>query len=164
MFEPRIKLIVAKDQINGIGYKNDLINRNKVDMKYFKEQTMGHIVVMGRKTYESIMKPLVGRVNVIMSKKGMDKVPDGFVLVDSIEDVFKLAREAMRDVFIIGGSEIYKLWDQYIDEYHVTTFNTVKKADRYFSKYFFQDEFSMNVSLMVDGVLTTRVYTRKKKE
>ena len=163
MFKPRIKLIVATDQGNGIGYKGELIHRNKLDMTYFKDTTKNHIVVMGRKTYESIMKPLVNRTNVIMSKKGMDKVPYGFILVDCIEDVIKLAQEIERDIFIIGGSEIYKLWDDYIDEYHITTFAGKREADRYFSKYLPIEDFDMSVELNVNSIFTTRKYTRINK-
>lgn len=107
-------IIAAVDNNNAIGYKGDLLVRISQDLKRFKELTTGNIVIMGRKTYESIGKPLPNRQNIIVSRSNII-LPDcsNTYIVDSLKAAFKLAESLTSDkVYVIGGGQIY---DQAID-------------------------------------------------
>jgi len=94
-----------------IGKGNDLPWHLPEDLKHFKELTLGKTVVMGRKTYESIVarlnKPLPGRKNVVITRQAGYLVPEGVLVFDSLESCFKALTG--EDVYIIGGAEIFKL-------------------------------------------------------
>lgn len=90
-----------------IGYKNGLPwPRNKKDMQFFRSETMGKTVIMGRKTYESIGNPLEGRINVVLAKKGQVHISSAEEL-HVYQDIY-LAMRTYRDAYIIGGASIYK--------------------------------------------------------
>lgn len=101
-----INIIVAVSRNGVIGNKNDLIWDIPEDLKRFKELTMGNTIVMGRKTHESIGRPLPGRLNVVVTRS-MDFCSIGCVVVDSIEEALTKS-DIGSDVYIIGGGEIYR--------------------------------------------------------
>ncbi len=101
---------VAVSENNVIGKNNDLPWHLPEDLKHFKELTLGKTVLMGRKTYESIIarlnKPLPGRKNVVITRQKDFKVPEGVLVFSDLPSAFqKLSAE---DIYIIGGAEIYK--------------------------------------------------------
>jgi dihydrofolate reductase len=97
-------IIVAYDQNRGIGAANDLLWLRSLpaDLAHFKESTTGGTVIMGRKTYESIGRPLPNRQNIVVSRSGF--TAEGVLTVDSLEKAYAAAEN---DVFVIGGGEIY---------------------------------------------------------
>jgi dihydrofolate reductase len=99
-----ISIIVAMADNRVIGGNNKLLWRLPADLKRFKALTMGHPVIMGRKTYESIGKPLTGRENVIVTRHVEFNV-SGITVVNSLNEALQKFKD--RDVFIIGGAEIY---------------------------------------------------------
>lgn len=101
-----ISMIVACDMNNVIGYENKLPWHLPEDMKYFKRMTTGSTVVMGRKTYESIGRPLPNRTNVIVSRGGFTTEDDVIVVSDLKRYLEYAPKES--DIFVIGGEEIYK--------------------------------------------------------
>lgn len=107
----KISIIAAVAENNVIGKDNDLIWDIPRDMKFFKEKTKGHYVIMGRRNYDSIpekYRPLPGRPNVIVTRQEGFKAPNCHV-VNSIEEGIKLATEkGETEIFIIGGGQIYK--------------------------------------------------------
>ena len=117
----KVSLIVAMDLERGIGKDNDLMWHLPEDMKFFKETTLGQIVVMGRKNYDSIPKkyrPLPKRENVILTRN-TDFTAEGCTIFNSMEACMEAYKnETERTVFIIGGGEIYKLAleKDYVDE------------------------------------------------
>lgn len=127
-----ISAIVAVDQNWGIGYQGQLLEHLPPDMKYFKELTMGNTVIMGRKTWDSLpAKPLINRHNVIISKSIPEtklpqiitdrEVPVTFLQMDSlIQNWEKVKRFSNKEIFIIGGGEIYKQLLPYCDRVYVT--------------------------------------------
>lgn len=135
-----IKLIVCMDNEFGIGYKGDLLFNIKKDMQHFKKLTTGisdvpNIVVMGRKTFESLPKPLPNRINVVLTRDSSYKVPAGVFVMDSVEKIINHynSGEQCRDAFIIGGSEVYGQLLPYVDEVHLTYINkAADKVDTYF--------------------------------
>lgn len=103
-----------------IGRGNDLPWRLSADLRRFKELTMGHHLVMGRKTWESIGRPLPGRVMVVISRS-RPQVPSGVVLVESIPQALEVARRAGDDeVFVVGGGEIYRQTLELADRLYLT--------------------------------------------
>lgn len=103
--------IVAAAENNTIGTQGDLPWELPEDMKFFRDKTKGHSMIMGRKTFESIGRPLPHRLNVIVTRQKDYKV-DGAIVVESIEAAIELCKtrvdEFGDEIFIIGGGEIYK--------------------------------------------------------
>lgn len=98
-------IVVAYDQTHGIGADNDLLWQRDLpaDLAHFKEITTGATVIMGRKTYESIGRPLPNRQNIVVSRVGMPAV-DGIETVGSLAEAYAAAEH---DIFVIGGGSIY---------------------------------------------------------
>jgi len=126
-----MKLIVAVSQNWGIGKNNDLLFNIPKDMKFFRETTMGKVVVLGRKNLETFpgAKPLPKRTNVIITRNP-DYKCDGAVVVNSIEAVFELGYDD-DEIFVIGGEEIYRQMLKYCDTCYVTKVLEYAEADRF---------------------------------
>ncbi|WP_439426135.1 dihydrofolate reductase [Oenococcus alcoholitolerans] len=125
--------IWAQSKNKVIGSNGSLPWKLPDDMKFFKEKTLGTAVVMGRKTFESFgSRPLPKRTNIILTrnKKSLIK-KDAVKIVDSPEKAIKIARESGLDLFVIGGSEVYKSFMPYTDKIYVTMVNTEIKGDTY---------------------------------
>ena len=106
-----ISIIVAVSQNDVIGRNNDLPWHLPKDMKFFKETTMGHCVVMGRKNFQSVppkYSPLEGRTNIIVTRQE-DFLAEGCIVVHSIDEAIRFAKERKNETecFIIGGGEIF---------------------------------------------------------
>ena len=135
-----VSLIVAMDEDQGIGKHNDLMWHLPDDMKFFKETTKGHIVVMGRKNFESIpekYRPLPGRENVVLTRNS-DYEAIGCTVFHSFEDCMKaFQNEEEKIVFIIGGGEIYRmaLEANAVDEMYITHVDKSYGADTFFPEY-----------------------------
>ncbi len=127
-----VKLIVAKSDNNAIGYGNDLIWNLPADLRYFREVTHGHTLVMGRKTYESIGFPLPGRRTIVITRDETYK-PSGVDVAHSIEEAMLMVGD-VEIVFITGGTTIYKqvLEMDLVDELLITEVHHTFKADTFF--------------------------------
>ena len=129
-----MQLIVAVDNNWAIGNGNKLLVRIPEDQKFFRDTTMGKVVVLGRKTLDEFPNglPLKGRTNIIMSGNTDYKVKDGIV-VHSKEELFaELRGYESNDIFVIGGESIYNMLYPYCDTAHVTKIDYDYQADRYF--------------------------------
>ena len=129
----KVSLIVAKDENHVIGRKNTLPWHLKDDLQNFKKITMGHHIVMGRKTYESIGKALPGRMNLVVSSNPL-AASDSVLWFNSIFRAIKFAeRQGEKELFIIGGAAIYKYALSLVDRIYLTEVNTeVKDGDVFF--------------------------------
>jgi dihydrofolate reductase len=110
MTPPHISILVAMAKNRVIGRNNALPWQLPPDLRRFKELTMGHHIVMGRKTYESIGRPLPGRTNVIITRQAGYQVP-GAIVVASIDQALKVCsagKEVDQEIFVIGGAQIYR--------------------------------------------------------
>lgn len=126
-----LSIIVAKGKNNAIGKDNKLLWHISEDLKHFKQITSGHTIVMGRKTFESIGKPLPNRRNIIVSLK-MKEAPAGTELAKSIDDVFRMCKDE-DEVFIIGGGEIYRQTIALADKLYITQVDVAPQdADTFF--------------------------------
>lgn len=133
-----ISLIAAVGKNREIGYKNKLLWHIKEDFQWFKHKTYSKPVVMGRSTYESIGKPLKGRINVVLSRD-KDFKPDPMVLVlSSIEEVFYTFRN-YNEVMIIGGEQVYKQFFPYAKRLYLTEIDKEFEADTFFPDYSLDD-------------------------
>jgi dihydrofolate reductase len=102
----KVSIIVAADENLGIGKDNKLMWHLPNDLKFFKNKTMGHHMIMGRKTYESIGKPLPGRTSIIITRNKNYKV-EGALIANSLEDGISLASSrGETEAFVIGGAEL----------------------------------------------------------
>lgn len=116
----KINMIVARDAIShGIGKDNKLLYRCKEDMEYFKKTTMGSVVVMGRKTFESIGKALPGRINIVLTHNSA-YVAEGAHVLTTVDEVKMVIKELNKDVFIIGGLQIYKEFASITERLYLT--------------------------------------------
>lgn len=116
----RVSLIAAVAENGVIGRGGQLPWRLKADLQRFKELTMGHTIIMGRKTWESIGRPLPGRRMVVITRQPGYQA-EGVSVVGSIEDAFEMARSAGDDeAFVIGGAEVYALALPYVDGLYLT--------------------------------------------
>ena len=129
-----MNLIVAVDSNWAIGNKNELLIRIPNDMKHFREETSGKVVVLGRKTLETFPQglPLKNRTNIILSKDKNYKVKDAIV-VHSIEALLEeLKNYPDESIYIIGGDSVYRQMLPYCDVAHVTKIEHVYQADAFF--------------------------------
>jgi dihydrofolate reductase len=130
-----ISLIAALSENRVIGKNNDLPWHLPDDMKYFMETTKGHHAIMGRKNYDSIpekFKPLPNRTNIVITRQPDFKAP-GCLVVNSLADAMEIAtRNGEQEVFVIGGSEIYKLSMPYANRLYLTEIHSVIDGDTFF--------------------------------
>ena len=128
-----ITLIVAMGKNREIGKENQLLWHLPKDLKRFKELTSGYPIIMGRKTYESIGKPLPNRTNIVISRKN-DWFEEGILIVGSIKEAVKFAKKIDEEVFVIGGGNIYEQTIDLADKLEVTLVDAVLDADTFFPK------------------------------
>lgn len=121
--------IVAASENNIIGIKNGLPWRLPNDFKYFKNKTWGMPVIMGRNTYESLKKDLPGRINIVLTKK-TDWHPQNTFVTHDIEEAIKKARESdAKEVFVIGGGEVFKQTMGKVNRVYLTRVHTKVEGD-----------------------------------
>lgn len=131
------KIIIAAVAENGaIGRAGTLPWHLPQDLKHFREVTMGHAVVMGRRTFLSIGKPLEGRLNIVLSRSGFE-APGGVMVVPDLQAAFALAeKEGCTKCYIAGGEQVYREALPLADRMDITLVHTtVEDADRYFPEW-----------------------------
>lgn len=133
-----LNIIVAVAEDNAIGRNNELLWHISEDLKYFKRVTTGHPVVMGRKTYESIGRPLPGRRNIVLTRGEIEFPPvknpeiTSAEVVHSLDEVFKIG-EAEHEVFVMGGGMLYKQTFDKADKLYITKiYAKAENADTFF--------------------------------
>jgi len=157
-----INLIVAFDENHTIGNQGKLIWHCSEDLKYFRKVTTNHIVVMGRKTFESIGKPLPNRINIVLSRSKIDC--PGIISMCSIQEVLDYYKEHSEyELFIIGGAEIYKQFLDSVDCMYITRIHKTFSGDTYFPR-FNEQEWILVSNEDVDTTqfkISFQTYTRK---
>ena len=163
----KISIVAAMTKNRAIGKDNSLIVTDKKDMKVFKSLTENHIVIMGRKTFESLpnQKPLANRMNIVLTKDASYQPPSGVVLASSINEALHIAKFYFdKNVFIIGGGEIYKQAISIADEIILTTFGNLvyEEADTFFPQ--FGTEFSLNTTCYIKPDMTVKYYINNDRK
>lgn len=129
-----MKAIVAVDINWGIGCGGNLLQMIPEDMKFFKQMTLGKVVIMGRQTFESLpgKAPLKNRINIVLSKS-MVSSDSGIIICRSLKKLFhQIEKYNTEDVFIIGGESIYTQFLPYCEEAYVTSIQNAYSADKHF--------------------------------
>lgn len=131
-----VAIIVAQSTNRVIGNNNELPWRLPQDLKYFKQVTMGKPILMGRKTYDSIGRPLPGRKNIVITRQ-VDWCADGVTLADSLSSAIALARQHaaandLSEVMIIGGAQIYSEALELADKLYLTQVHAEIQGDAFF--------------------------------
>lgn len=127
-----INIVVAASDNNVIGKDNKLLWCLPNDMKFFKNTTWALPVIMGRKTFESLGKPLKGRTNIIITRK-KDWNPAGTIVVNSLDDAIAAAYATdVKEIFVIGGGEIYKQAIGITNRIYITRVHAYYEGDSYF--------------------------------
>lgn len=128
-----LTIIVAAAENDAIGKHNKLIWHISDDLKRFKTLTSGHHIIMGRKTFESFPKPLPNRTHVVITRNTNYQVPEGVILVHTLEDAIKASASDLQP-FVIGGGEIYKQAILVADKIELTRVHESFPADTFFPK------------------------------
>ncbi|WP_078432872.1 dihydrofolate reductase [Metabacillus halosaccharovorans] len=126
-----ISLIVAMDKHRLIGRDNQLPWHLPQDLAYFKKVTMNHKIIMGRKTFESIGRPLPGRENIIVTRDSTYS-QEGCTILHSIDEILELSSRSDEELFVIGGAEIFKEILPVSDRLYITEIDDVFEGDTYF--------------------------------
>lgn len=127
---PKLSIIVAMSSNRVIGVNNSLPWHLSEDLKHFKTLTTGHTIIMGRKTYESIGKPLPNRRNIVISRN-LNAFYGGVEVVHSLEDAFSTSSND-EEVFIIGGSNIYEQSLHLVEHLYITEIKKAFEGDAFF--------------------------------
>ncbi|MGM0435924.1 MAG: dihydrofolate reductase [Bacillota bacterium] len=155
-----LSVIVAMDENRLIGKDNEIPWHFKKDLKYFKRVTEGHTVVMGRKTYESIVNtlggPLPNRENIVFTRT--KESLEGATIIRDVGAFFQEANESDEEIFVIGGARIYTLALPYVDRLYITHVEGEYEGDTYFPDI----DMSMfdKTKEEKDGPLTFAIYER----
>lgn len=133
-----IKMIFCSDINGGIGFDNDLIYNSKEDMKFFREMTTGHKVVMGYNTWVSLpKKPLPNRINYILCDRECDiEENENVKILRNLSELVELGKN--EDIFVIGGAQLYNsvIYEDIVDEAYVTlVIDICHSADRFVHLY-----------------------------
>lgn len=127
-----VSLIAAMDRQRGIGKDNQLPWRLSADLQHFRALTLGHHLIVGRKTFESIGRPLPGRTTIIVTHQAALKA-DGCLVVHSLSEAIALAQTSGEtEVFVIGGAEIYQQALAVADRLYLTLVDAQVEADTFF--------------------------------
>ena len=129
-----VSIIAAIGENRELGKDNKLLWNIKKDLKRFKDITIGSVVIMGRKTYESIGKPLPKRINIIVTRNRKYNV-HGCHITHSLEKAIEIGEKKSKQVFIIGGGQIYKQAIPFTDKLYLTIVKGEYIADTYFPDY-----------------------------
>ena len=127
----KITLVAAIASNNVIGKENSLPWNIPEDLKRFKQMTSGHTILMGRKTFDSIGRPLPNRQNIVMTKdKNFEQ--EGIKVVNDFDEALELIKESNEDVFVIGGSKIYELFEPVANSLAITRILKDFEGDAFF--------------------------------
>lgn len=155
--EIKFSAIACITKTGGLGFKNELLFRIKEDLNFFKYKTENHIVVMGRKTFESIGKPLPNRFNIVLTNNAVDfninQKDKNCIFLNKISDIPKIINNNhifihddlysvevkyvipkyinTSEIFIIGGQSIYQRFEKYISKYYLTIVDSDKEYDAF---------------------------------
>ncbi len=133
--KPTISIIAALSENRALGKNGKLLWHIPQDMKRFKQLTIGHPVIMGRKTYESIGKPLPGRSNIVVTQNS-SFTPPGCKIAHSLQEAINIAsQQNTEEIFIIGGGNIYQQAIKLADKLYLTLVKGNFEADTFFPDY-----------------------------
>lgn len=132
--------IAAVSTNNAIGKNGKLPWHYSADMKFFRTTTSGHAVVMGRKTWMTLGKPLKNRLNIVLSRDSNIEPDDSLVVLRDVESVLSLSKSLTTDSFVIGGAQVYREFLPHIEKWLITEVPlTVAGADAFMPEGYLAD-------------------------
>ena len=153
--------IAAVDRKGAIGKGGKLPWHYSADMKFFRETTTGHAVVMGRKTWLTIGKPLKNRLNIVLSRDSNIEPQESLIVLSDIESVISFNNSLTTDLFVIGGAQIYNAFLPHIEEWIITQVPlTVSGADAFMPEGYL-DRFKEKDSKKIDDDLVVKYFSRR---
>ena len=153
--------IAAVDRNNAIGKGGKLPWHYSADMKFFRETTTGHAVVMGRKTWLTIGKPLKNRLNIVLSRDSNIEPQESLIVLSDIDSVLSFNNSLTTDLFVIGGAQIYQAFLQHIEKWIITAVPlTVSSADAFMPEGYLKG-FKVEGSRSLDDDLMVRFYSHR---
>lgn len=161
-----MNLIALVDQNFAIGCQGHLLVHSPVDLAYFKEKTLGKVIIMGRKTVGTLpnQKPLAGRTNIVLTTQG--DLSEGFLPCQNLGELFDfLANYPVQETFVIGGEAIYQLLLPYCTTAYLTKIQGAFPADRYLPNFDHMADWQLKTATpFTDGLLEGQFcqYTRKE--
>lgn len=154
--------IVAVDRNFAIGKGGKLPWHYSADMKFFKATTIGNVVVMGRRTWETLKGPLKDRTNIVLSRESNFKPPDSVLVMRDVESVLECARLRDEHLFVMGGAKVYEAFLPHIDRWIVTEVPlSVEGADTFMPSNFLEG-FEMYELRQLDEGLKVKLYERQR--
>ncbi len=129
-----ISMIAAVGRNMELGLNGNLIFSIKEDMKFFRETTLGHTIIMGRKTYNSLHAPLKNRENAVISRSP-DTSDTGVKWFTSVEEAYAAYKDSNDEIFIIGGGTVYEAFLPYCDKIYLTEVDENAEADTFFPNF-----------------------------
>jgi dihydrofolate reductase len=153
--------IAAVDRKGAIGKGGKLPWHYSADMKFFRETTTGHAVVMGRKTWLTIGKPLKNRLNIVLSRDSNIEPQESLIVLSDIESVISFSEKLTTNLFVIGGAQIYSAFLPHIDEWIITQVPlTVSGADAFMPEGYLE-EFKKRESKSIGDDLVVEYFSRR---
>jgi len=154
--------IAAVDRKNAIGKVGKLPWHYSADMKFFRETTTGHAVVMGRKTWLTIGKPLKDRLNIVLSRDSNIEPQDSLLVLSDVDSVISFNNSLTTDLFVIGGAQVYQAFLPHIEKWIITEVPlTVSGADVFMPEGYLEGFKVVDSKPLGDG-LTVKFYEPRK--
>jgi dihydrofolate reductase len=153
--------IAAVDRKGAIGKGGKLPWHYSSDMKFFRETTTGHAVVMGRKTWLTIGKPLKNRLNIVLSRDSTIEPQESLIVLSDIESVISFSESLTTDLFVIGGAQVYSAFLPHIEKWIITQVPlTVSGADVFMPDGYLEG-FKKSESKSLDDELVVEYFSRR---
>jgi dihydrofolate reductase len=176
--QPKMIHVVAyQNKTRGIGYQNKLLYKFEKDMQHFKTTTLNHIVIMGRKTHDSIGRILPKRINIVLSRSPNSSITEDYFVFDTIPKALQWCREKHpeKKIFVIGGAEIYKATLPYVHDIIATEIDFVKEKTPLIDTYYpeipmdfelVENKTELDIDKLTDTVYKLRFkkYTKQKNK
>ncbi len=154
-----VSMIAAMGKNHVIGKNNQMMWHLPLEYKYFKETTLGHCVITGRKNYEAIGRPLPGRTNIIVTRDTELKI-EGCIVVNSIEAALDYAKsKGETEAFITGGGQIYEAFLPLVDKIYLTVVDFVQDGDVFFPSFDQEKYTKLEVASMPVGEKNSLAWT-----
>jgi dihydrofolate reductase len=153
--------IAAVDRKGAIGKGGKLPWHYSADMKFFRETTTGHAVVMGRKTWLTIGKPLKNRLNIVLSRDSNIEPQESLLVLSDVDSVISFGEKLTTDLFVIGGAQIYQAFLPHIEKWIITQVPlTVSGADAFMPEGYLEG-FKEIDSKSIDEDLVVKYFSRR---
>ena len=152
--------IAAVSQNNAIGKGGKLPWHYSADMKFFRETTTGHAVVMGRKTWLTLGKPLKNRLNIVLTRDSSIEPQESLLVLNDIDSVISFSKSLTTDLFVIGGAQVYREFLPFIERWLITEVPLIVKGADAFMPEGYLDAFEAKSKKKLDDVLKVVTYER----